>query len=284
MTTHATGEADAVVLIHGLWTTPRIWEHWIPRIERHHLRVVAPAYPGLEGEVEALNADPSPIAALTVPATVEHLEQAIAELPTSPVLIGHGFGGALVQILLDRGVGIAGVAINSVPTEGVRAMPAAAIRSAFPVLHNPANRHRAVGFSAKHFHRAFANTLDEAAADEAYRRYVVPAPGRFVWDGVLANIKPGHQDTWVDYRNPDRAPLLLLSGGMDQIVPASVVKENAHRYDKSPAHTDYKEFENRDHFTIGAPDWEQVWGYAYSWLSDHRPWIRHVMEARESAS
>src|SRR6476619_2374193 len=116
-------EADTVVLIHGLWMTPRCWEHWIPLYTERGFRVLAPAYPGLEVEVEALREDPSPIEALTLPAVVEHYERIIGELDEPPLLIGHSQGGLIVQILLDHGFGAAGVAIDSVPPEGVRKLP-----------------------------------------------------------------------------------------------------------------------------------------------------------------
>src|SRR5688572_12834430 len=118
MTTNGTAP-DTIVLIHGFWVTPRSWENWIAHYERQGYRVLAPGYPGFEVEVEALNADPSPIEALTVPAIIEHLEAVIRELDSPPILIGHSAGGVFTQILLDRGFGAAGVAINSAPTEGV---------------------------------------------------------------------------------------------------------------------------------------------------------------------
>ena len=149
MNTDQIADADTIVLIHGLWMTPRSWEHWIPRYERRGYRVIAPAYPGFEVEVDALRADPAPIERVTVPDTVEHLAGIISELESPPILIGHSFGGALVQVLLDRGLGAAGIAIDSVPTEGVHKLPASQVRATFPVLHNPANRHRAVGFTAE---------------------------------------------------------------------------------------------------------------------------------------
>src|ERR687886_153631 len=136
------GAPDTIVLVHGLWVTPRSWEHWIERYEDRGYRVLAPAYPGLEVEVEALNEDPSPIEALTVPAVVEHYEGIIGGLETPPIIMGHSFGGLITQILLDHGFGAAGVAIDSVPAEGVKVVPVSQIRASFPVLRNPANRHR----------------------------------------------------------------------------------------------------------------------------------------------
>src|ERR671915_2457585 len=140
----ATSTPDTIVLVHGFWVTPRSWEHWIERYEGRGYRVLAPAYPGLEVEVESLNEDPSPIEELTIPAVVEHLEGIVGELEKPPIIMGHSFGGTFTQILLDHGYGATGVAIDSVPPEGIKVVPVSQIRASFPVLRNPANRHRAV--------------------------------------------------------------------------------------------------------------------------------------------
>src|ERR671926_606528 len=128
------GAPDTIVLIHGLWMTPRSWEHWIERYEGKGYNVLAPAYPGLEVEVEALNKDPSPIEALTIPAVVEHLEGIVGELDRAPIIMGHSAGGFFTQVLLDHGYGAAGVAIDSAPPEGVRVTPLSQIRVFFPIL------------------------------------------------------------------------------------------------------------------------------------------------------
>ena len=143
----ATSTPDTIVLVHGFWVTPRSWEHWIERYEGKGLRVIAPAYPGFEVEVEALNADPTPIERVTVPAIIERLEAIVGELESPPIIIGHSAGGVFTQILLDHGFGAAGVAINSAPTEGVKRIPLSQVRASFPVLKNPANRHKAVGLT-----------------------------------------------------------------------------------------------------------------------------------------
>src|SRR5215213_11829375 len=121
-----------ILLIHGLWMTPRSWEHWIARYTNQGYNVLAPSYPGLEAEVEALREDPSPIAALTVPGVVEHYANIISELESPPIIMGHSMGGLLTQILLDHGFGAAGVAIDSVPSEGIKVVPVSQIRALFP--------------------------------------------------------------------------------------------------------------------------------------------------------
>lgn len=150
---------DTIVLIHGFWVTPRSWEHWIAHYEKRGFRVLAPAYPGFEAEVESLNADTTPIEKVTVPQILESLETLVRGLDKPPVLIGHSAGGVFVQLLLDRGHGVAGVAINSAPTEGVAVVPLTQLKSAFPVLKSPANRHRAVGLTLDQWHYAFTNTF-----------------------------------------------------------------------------------------------------------------------------
>jgi pimeloyl-ACP methyl ester carboxylesterase len=264
-----TDAPKTIVLIHGLWVTPRSWEKWIDRYTDRGYRVIAPAYPGLEGEVEALNADPSPIEDLTVPGVVESYERVIRELDQPPILMGHSFGGLIVQILLDHGLGAVGVAIDSGAPEGVLTLPPAQAKAAFPILKNPANRHRAVGFTPEQFHYGFANTLSREESDKVYAHLHIPAPGRFVWDGVLANFTPGHQDTYVDFKNDERAPLLLIGGGEDHLQPLALNEANLKHYKHSTAITELKAFPGRAHYTLGQDGWEEVADYALTWATEH---------------
>ena len=146
------------------------------------------------------------------------------------------------QILLDHGFGAAGVAINSAPTEGVKRVPLSQIRATFPVLKNPANRHRAVGFTFEQWHYAFTNTFSEEESRRLYERYHIPASGAIFWGSALANIHPGKDDNWVDYDNDDRAPLLFISGSEDHLMPPKIQQSNAKHY-KSDTVTEVKEFD-----------------------------------------
>jgi pimeloyl-ACP methyl ester carboxylesterase len=273
----ASASANTVVLVHGLWMTPRSWEDWVEYYQGKGLKVLTPTYPGFEIEVEALRENPDVIAKLTVPETVAHLADVIQALDAPPIIMGHSFGGTLTQLLLARGLGSVGVVIDSAPTEGVRVNPLSQVKSLFPALKNPANRHRAVGFTAEQFHYAFANTLTEEESRTAWERYAIAAPGNWVWAyGLIANFKPGHQETWVDYA-ADRAPLLFIGGEKDHIMPPSVNKSNAKHYKKSPAVTEYYEFAGRDHWTCAAPGWEKVADYALDWaLANLRPALTTV--------
>ena len=272
--------SDTIVLIHGFWVTPRSWEHWIDHYEAKGYRVLAPAYPGFEVEVEALNADPTPIETLTVPAIIEHLEAVVGQLETAPILIGHSAGGVFTQILLDRGFGAAGVAINSAPTEGVKVVPLSQIRSTFPVLKNPANRHKAVGFTHDQWHYAFTNGFSEERSRALYERYHIPASGRVFWGSALANIHPGHDDNHVNYRNDNRAPLLFIAGSEDNLMPPKVQRSNAKHY-RSDTVTEVKEFAG-PHLLPARDGWEEIADYALSWATEQAAaWAaRHEVRGR----
>jgi pimeloyl-ACP methyl ester carboxylesterase len=260
---------QTIVLIHGFWVTPRAWENWIAHYEAKGHRVLAPAYPGFEVEVETLRADPTPIAQVTVPAIIERLEAVIAELDSPPILIGHSAGGTLTQLLLDRGHGAVGVTLNCAPTEGVRVVPLSQVRSTFEVLKNPANRHRAVGFSLEQWNYVFTNGFPKEQVRATYERYHIPAPGGLVWDTVLANIKPGHQDTWVDYHNDDRAPLLFVSGSEDHLMPPSIQRSNAKHYKSESTVTEVKEYEGYAHLLPAQEGWERIADDVLDWAIAH---------------
>jgi pimeloyl-ACP methyl ester carboxylesterase len=202
-----------------------------------------------------------------VPQIVEHLEAVVGELDSPPILMGHSAGGVFTQVLLDHGYGAAGVAINSAPTEGVKRVPLSQVKATFPVLKNPANRHRAVGFTFEQWHYAFTNTFGEEESRALYERYHIPASGQIFWGSALANIHPGHDDNYVNYRNDDRAPLLFISGSEDHLMPPKIQQSNAKHY-TSATITEVKEFEG-PHLLPAAPGWEEVADYALAWAVEH---------------
>jgi len=263
-----TSATNTIVLVHGFWVTPRSWENFIGHYEGLGYRVIAPAYPGFEVEVEALNRDPTPIEQVTVPKIIERFESVIRELETPPILIGHSAGGAFLQILLDHGYGACGVALNSAPTEGVIVTPLSELKATWPVLRSPANRHKAVGLTFEEWKYTFTNTFPEADARRAYERYHIPASGAILWGSVLANFQPGHQDVWVNYHNDNRAPLLFISAEHDHLMPPAVQRSNA-KHNKSNTITEIKEFPGRAHLMPAERGWEEVADAALAWALEH---------------
>jgi alpha-beta hydrolase superfamily lysophospholipase len=180
--------------------------------------------------------------------------------------MGHSFGGLITELLLDRGLGAAGVGISPAQVKGVLRLPPAQIRTVWPALRNPANLNKTVPLTSKQFRFRFTNTMSDADSQAAYERYYVPGPGRVLFQAGFANFNP-HAASKVDFHKDDRPPLLVIGNGRDHTVPAAVSKEAATRLGKSQAIVDYKEFAGRPHFTAGAPGWEAVADYALDWAN-----------------
>jgi len=235
-----------IVLIPGLWMTALCWEHWVKHYSDKGYCVVGRSWPGMEGDIEQLRRDPSSFASLGLEDVVNYYEQIIRELETPPIIIGHGFGGLVTQILLDRGWGAAGVAIAGAPGKGIARLPLSMLKLAFSVLGKSLSN-KAASLTAQQFRRAFTNSLTESL--DAFNRYTVPAPNRVLLQTAFANFSP-HSATTVNFRNDTRAPLLLVAGGKDRIVPSSIVTANFDLYRESKAETDYKEFSDQAHLTF----------------------------------
>jgi pimeloyl-ACP methyl ester carboxylesterase len=263
-------ESKSIVLIHGLWMTSLSWENWVSHYTQKGYRVIAKSWPGMDIDIEDLRRDPSPIAPLGVTQIVDHYEHLIRKLDSPPIIIGHSFGGLITQILIDRGLGAAGVAIAPAPVKGIVFLPFSTLKVSFPALSNPANNHRAMPLTPEQFHYAFTNNLNEEDSLAAYNRYAVPGPDHVLFQAAFANFNP-HAATAVDFENSDRSPLLLISGGKDHVSPASVVEANFKLYNKSTAITEYKEFPERTHYTLGQTGWEEVADYALEWAEEHAP-------------
>lgn len=268
MRTGMTPPSATVVLIHGLWMTPLAWEHWVERYEAQGHTVLTPGYPGIgqgQAGLQALRRNPDVVTGIGVREVMDYLTDYIGKLDTSPVIMGHSSGGTFAQLLVGNGLGSAGVSIDGAGVRGIKALPVSELCSTFPVLKNPANSKQAVSLTPEEFHYAFTNTLTEQESQRAYNRYAAPTPGRILFQGGLANFTHDAATTY-DFANDDRAPLLLVSGGSDHILPPVVQREN---YDKNVKHsaaiTAHKVFDGRDHFTCGEPGWEAVADFALDW-------------------
>ena len=260
---------DTIVLINGLWMTALSWEHWTERYQQKGFKVVARSWPGMEGDIEDLRRNPpKETGNLGVTEIADHYEAIVREQPSPPIIMGHSFGGLFTQILVDRGLGAAGVAIDSAPAKGVLGLPFSTLKVSLPFTINPFNLHKVGALSEGQFHYAFGNLLGEEESKKAYERYAVPGPDHVLFQASVANFNP-RSATAVNFHNDDRPPLLLIAGGKDHIVPASTTKANFNLYKKSKAITDYKEFPERSHFTLGQAGWEEVADYALEWALEH---------------
>jgi pimeloyl-ACP methyl ester carboxylesterase len=258
---------DTILFIHGLWLTPRSWESFASRYESRGYHVLAPGWPGTEGEVEALRRDPSLFDGLDLKAVVDHYDRIIRGLDEPPIIMGHSLGGSITQILLSRGLGAAAVGFAPGTVKGVPELPLSTLRASFPVLRNPFKRGKGIPFSKKQFAYAMANTLDREASDRLWERYAVPAASGVLFDVALATISRNSPAT-VNFRNDDRAPALFIAFGEDNVVPPKPIRHNVRKYDQSQAITEYREFRGRPHFP-GAPGWEEVADLALTWALEN---------------
>ncbi|WP_377298640.1 alpha/beta hydrolase [Rhizobium sp. SGZ-381] len=253
-----------IMLIHGAWLNARSWDGFKARYEAQGYTVVAPNWPYDDGEPAALRANPHPmLKTVGVQGIVDHFEAEIRKLPEPPILIGHSAGGVWTQILLDRGLGAAGVAIDPAPTTGV-GLGAHAIVSALPVLCAWGSWKRTMHMSRAFFGKRFANTLPKDKVDDYYDRYIVPTAGKVYWDGILSSVGK------IRWDNPDRAPLLLTGGGLDLIADASMTRAIFDKQKRARSVTALKIFDDRSHFTCIDVGWEQVADFALDWA------VRHV--------
>jgi pimeloyl-ACP methyl ester carboxylesterase len=255
----------SVVFIHGAWVTSASWDEWVEWFRQRGYDCIAPAWPGKDRPVEEIRRDPSALAGLGIAGIVAHYERIVRALPEPPILIGHSYGGLIVQLLLDRGLGAAGVAIDSAPPKGVFAYEPTALRSLGRLLLVPFGWRRVVRWRFWEFRYAFVHTLPPSVQREAYGRYVIPETGRIFFESALAPFIP-RSPLRVDFGRSSRAPLLLIAGSSDHVVPAVINRRNFAKYARSTARTDFHEFPDRVHWIVAQDGWQEVAGYVDDWL------------------
>jgi len=254
-----------VVFIHGLWLHASSWQPWVDLFTERGYAPVAPGWPGDADTVEATRANPDAVADKGVDEVAEHYAKLIVDLPAKPILIGHSFGGLLVEKLLGEGHGVAGVAIDAAPIKGVLPLPISALRVAFVALKNPGNIDAAVSLTREQFRYGFGNGIDETESDELYERWTIPSPARPLFQAAGANLNP-HAQTAVD-TSADRGPLLLTMGGLDHTVPEAISKSTYKRYRKNESTTELVELADRGHSLTIDHGWQDVAATVLEWLS-----------------
>jgi pimeloyl-ACP methyl ester carboxylesterase len=257
-----------IVFIHGLWLHPSCWNPWIALFRQAGFEGVNPSWPGEASTVEETRRHPERVANIGLEELAEHHANLLAEYKQRPVVIGHSFGGLIAQQLLGWGVASAAVAIDPTQMKGVARLPIAQLRSALPVLGNPANYRRAFMPNPQQFHRAFANAVSEEESNALHRRYVIPSPARPLFEAAFANFN-GRSPARVQLKPRNRGPLLIIAGGQDRTVPLSVVVAAHHRYRHQGSVNDLVVFEDRGHSLTIDHGWREVAERTLSWMMDH---------------
>jgi pimeloyl-ACP methyl ester carboxylesterase len=253
---NATG-LPPVVFVHGLWLLPSSWDRWAAVFEGAGYTALTPGWPDDPETVDEANANPELFAHKTVGQVADHFDTVIRGLNKKPAIIGHSFGGLLVQILAGRGLASATVAIDPAPFRGVLPLPFSALKSAWPVLGNPANRNRAIPLTFEQFRFGFANAVSEEEARELYETFAVPGSGVPLFQAATANLNPW-TEAKVDTENPDRGPLLILSGEKDNTVPWAIADASFKLQQRNEGVTEIIEMPNRGHALTVDSGWREV--------------------------
>jgi len=246
-----------VVFVHGLWLLPSSWDRWRTLFEEAGYTTLAPGWPDDPNTVEEANRHPEVMAHKSIGDIADHYNDVIAKLSKKPAVIGHSFGGLLTQILAGRGVAVASVAIDPAPFRGVLPLPLSALKSASPVIGNPANYGRAVPLTYEQFRYAFANAVTEDEAKELYSTFAVPGSGVPLFQAATANLNPW-TEAKVRSKNPDRGPLLIIDGELDHTVPWAIAKASYKKQRRNVAVTEILKIPGRGHSLIIDHGWKEV--------------------------
>lgn len=276
-TTDKASDKPTIVLIHGLWMTPKSWDTWAGHFRRQGYTVVTPGWPGLGDRTpEQIRRDPSALAGIGITEIVDHYEQVIRALPgfaegNKPIIMGHSFGGLFTQMLADRGLGSAYVAVTPGQPAGVTTLPPSTARTGFPILGNPFKRNGVTPISKSHFHFTFGNDLTQAESDAIWEAQAIPSYNRVFFEGVAGAFNEKGGVSHVEWGRPERNPLLIITGEKDHVVPPAIGEAILKKYQRSggPAVVDYREFPGRTHRIVSQDGWEEVADFALDWAAAH---------------
>jgi len=263
-----TAGSTPVVFVHGLWLLPTSWDRWAELFEKNGYTALTPGWPDDPDTVAEAKAHPEVFANKSVGDVADHFEDVIRGLKKKPAVIGHSFGGLLAQILAGRGLAKVSVAIDPAPFRGVLPLPISSLRSASPVLKNPANYHRAVPLTYEQFRYSFANAVSEDEAKELYAAFSVPTSGEPLFEAAFANLNPW-TEVKVDTKNPKRGPLLILEGEKDHVVPWAIANASYKRQRRNDGVTEIVKVPGRGHALTIDHGWQEVADIALAFVQKY---------------
>jgi pimeloyl-ACP methyl ester carboxylesterase len=259
-----------VVFVHGLWLLPSSWGRWRQTFEEAGYATLAPGWPDDPETVAEARAHPEVFAGKKVQAVTDHHLEVAKALTTKPALVGHSFGGLIVQKMAGTGAATVTVSIDPAPGRGVLPLPVSALRSSFPVLGNPANKGRAVSLTPDQFRYGWANNLDDEECAALYDEYHVPAPGAPLFQAAFGNVNPA-SETRVDYEAAGRGPLLVVSGEKDNTVPHAISYAAYKKHRKNAGVTEFNELPGRGHSLTIDHGWPEVARVALDFVGRFAP-------------
>jgi len=246
-----------VVFVHGLWLLPSSWDRWAAFFDEAGYAAITPGWPDDPETVEEAKAHPEAFAHKMFGQVADHFAKVIGRLKKKPIVIGHSFGGLITQMLAGQGLAVASVAIDPAPFRGVLPLPLSSLKSASPVLGNPANRGRAIALTFEQFKYGWANALGEDEAKDLYQKYHVPASGAPLFQAATANLNPW-TEAKVDTENPARGPLLIIDGEKDNTVPWAIADASYKKQKRNAGVTEIAKLPNRGHSLVIDSGWREV--------------------------
>lgn len=259
-----------VVFVHGLWLLPSSWDNWKALFEDNGYVAIVPGWPDDPETVEEARANPDVFAKKMVRQVTDHFLEAIAKLDQAPVVIGHSFGGLIAMKIAGEGVASASVSIDNAPFQGVLPLPLSALKSSAPVLTNPTNSRKAVALTEEQFKFGWGNNLSDEESKSLWETYHVAAPGAPLFQAATANFNP-FSETKVDTKNPERGPLLLISGNNDNTVPWAIMEATAKLQSKNSGVTEVIRIPGRGHSLTIDSGWKEVADEALAFVTKVAP-------------
>jgi pimeloyl-ACP methyl ester carboxylesterase len=252
--------SNSIVFITGTFISNHCWNEWILYFESEGYTCIAPAWPYKDASAEDLRNRPAddPIASTTIASLTDHFAAIILALPEKPILIGHSLGGLIVQLLLQKELGTAGIAVHSFPPQGVNRFRFSFLKAVWEAMMLFTSDREIYLVSFRKWKYAIANGMNCEQQKELYYKYAVPESKKIIRDTFRCVTK-------IDFRKP-HTPLLLTSGGNDKLVPASINYANYKKYATGNSITDYKEFKKHNHLVFGIPCWKEEADFILYWL------------------
>lgn len=248
----------SIVFIHGLFMNPISWEPWMKYFEDLGYKCYAPSYPFHDGKTNELRNSINPaLGKLTLSEVIDSLTVFIDKLPEKPILIGHSMGGLVVQILIERKKGVAGICISSAPPKGIFSFKWSFLKANLPTI-NPFKGNSVCLPTVKWYQYAFCNTMTIEQTKIEYDKFVVPESRNIPRSSTKSDGK-------VDFKKAHN-PLLFIAGEKDHIIPSSLNMKNLNAYKDKNSKKEFKEFPRRTHYICGQQNWEEVAAFIREWI------------------
>lgn len=258
----STLKSKTILFITGAFVSNACWDDWKIFFKSKGYETLAPPWPQKDAPVSVLKFrhPDSDVAALRLADLEQHYEEIVRALPDKPIVIGHSMGGLIAQLLLQKGLVAAAVAIHSVPPQGVFTFKLSFLIAGWGPLGFFTDTNKTFLMSYSQWQYAFTNGMPEEWQEKSYFQFAIPESKRVVRDTITKAAR-------VDFTH-HHAPLFFIAGEKDHTIPSSLNYSNYKKYTHKDSVTDFQEFPDRNHFVLGQPGWQEVAMRINDWIQD----------------